>query len=83
MNQEKKKIILFLSLILFITSIFLYGIAYHNVDLSFNMSKFQIDINPFGIVKNKNDLHLTGLQALLISVIFEILGYFFLLGIYL
>jgi len=71
----------FFAVLFFAVSIFLYGVAYHNIDLSFNMNEFQTDINPFGVVRNKNNLHLIGLQAWILSIIFQFISFFLLLKI--
>lgn len=68
------KIFLWCGVICFLIGIFVFGIGYHNIDLSINMPEGFVDINPFGVVKTKVEMYLIGLQAILISEFLNIIG---------
>jgi len=70
-----------LSIMLFIAGTMILFIAYHNIDLSYNMKELNIiyDINPFGIIKSRELIHLQGLQGIIISFVMFFISEFIML----
>jgi hypothetical protein len=70
-----------IAIMLFMVGIFIFGMSYHNIDLSVNMQYGAIDINGFGFTQDKVQMYLNGMAGLDISVIMLISGFALLFNI--
>lgn len=70
----KNKVLLFVFLFLYTFANYTLMVSYHNIDLAVNIMnlrsdyKFLLDYSPFGIVRTVEELYLTGLSGLIISM---------------
>jgi hypothetical protein len=69
-----------LALVLMLFGVFLFGLGYHNVDLSVNFLNQGIgnDYNAIGALYPMEEIYLSGMKELLISVVMMISGFLFL-----
>lgn len=65
----------FFSVLFFIVGIVILLVGFHNIDISFNMNDNQIDTSPLGIIRNKIELYLLGVQGIILGVVFMLIGY--------
>jgi ABC-type Fe3+ transport system permease subunit len=75
----KKKLIVWLAIMLFCAGLFIFGIAYHNIDLSYNNKYTLTDMNPFGFEKTREEAYLGGLSGLITSTMLFMVSFWLLL----
>ena len=66
------------ALLFFYMTIFLILTAYHNIDMAYNNADNLNDINPFGVIKIKDQVYLSGLGCLLLACFSSLLEFIFL-----
>lgn len=69
------------AIMLFMVGIFIFGMSYHNIDLSVNMAYGAIDINGWAYQQDKVMMYLNGMTGMEISVIMLISGFALLFNI--
>lgn len=75
----QNKLVVWLAVMLFCSGMFVFGISYHNIDLSYNNIYALTDTNPFGFKKTREEAYLGGLQGLLLSTFFYLISFWLLL----
>jgi hypothetical protein len=70
-----------IAIMLFMVGIFIFGMSFHNIDLSVNAVNGAIDINGFGYQQDKLTMYLNGMAGMEISVIMLISGFALLFNI--
>lgn len=70
------KILFYLGIACFLIGIYLFGVGYNNVDISFNGISLGMatDINPFGVVKDLTTNYRIGMRSIILSELLNIVG---------
>lgn len=58
-----------IAFLVFIFGVFIFGMAYHNIDLAVNAAAGSLDINGWGYQQDKTKMYQNGMSGLTVSVV--------------
>lgn len=64
-----------IALFMFLCGIFIFGMSFHNIDLSVNMKAGGIDVNAVGYVQDALTMYLNGMTGMGFSIVLMIGGF--------